>query len=198
MKNTLKDISDSLKILIQQNKEKNSFVQTGKKSRQIQTQNNFGSYNMIKPLCLNDKNNKFRIYENTLNKTDAIYLLISFSSAYFIAAKIYFDSSFGINFYKGYFVAVFLCIILLLIKKFVGKKNYFTLEDDKVILKFKENIELNYFDIRSYLTVKALYGYSIYIYEIDKILPEIEFNIESIHEVNAIEEFLSYKLQLKN
>ena len=40
-----------------------------------------------------------------------------------------------------------------------------------------------------------IYYNSVYIYKVDKVFPEIEFNIESIHEVNAIEEFLRHQIK---
>jgi hypothetical protein len=198
MNKILNDINRNIKILIQQNKEiKNSFVQTGENCQQIQTQNNFGSYNIVKPLVLNNKNNRFRVYDNIVNKTDVIYSSIAFFIIGSFFAKFIVGLDIGIAFFKIVFTFIVGWILFIFFKRFFGRKNYFILNDDKVILDSEKYIEMSYENIRSYFIEKALHGYSIYLYKIDEVEPEIEFNIESIHHVNAIEEFLKYKLQSK-
>jgi hypothetical protein len=163
----------------------------------IEEQRNFFySYNRIKPLELTKQNNIFRVYDNSLvNKVDALYSSVSVLIIGSFIVKFVFGLDFGTDFFNIISTVVVIWILFIFFKRFIGKKNYVILKDDKVILESKKNIELKYENIRSYLIEKALHGYSIYIYQEDKIRPEIEFNIESIHDVTAIEEFLKYKIQ---
>jgi len=89
-------------------------------------------------------------------------------------------------------------IILSFIFAFVIQfSKYKTLSITEFGFKFDEKILL-FEDIRSVLKIKDLIGYSIFIYSIDEIFPVIQFNLETVHESNAMNDFIIKSIENKN
>lgn len=182
-----------------------SFTQHGSGNQQIGVQNNFYSLKIIKPYKGKIENRK--VHKNVLNWSNIaplffLSLIGSLSSASIIVAipKIYFSKNFEI-YDLSLFTLIFSIIILIIIILTLTKRWYFSgleisINENEIVLHEKSgDKKINYSDIRSYLKMSDLIGYSIYIYHENKISPYIEFSVQSVHDANTIEELLLNKIQ---
>ena len=182
-----------------------SFTQHGSGNQQIGVQNNFYSL-IFKPLKKEIKNQK--VHKNVLNWANIkhwffVSLISSFGIASIvIAILIYSSKNIEIGIYELYlYTKMFFFIISMFIIFFLAKDWYFSglqisINENEIVLHEKSgDKKINFSDIRSYLKMSDLIGYSIYIYHENKIFPYIEFSVQSVHMANAIEELLLNKIQ---
>jgi len=85
-------------------------------------------------------------------------------------------------------------IIFFILAFIIQFYKYKRLSITKFGFKYDDTILL-YEDVRSVLKIKDLIGYSIFIYSVDEIFPVIEFNLETIHEANAMNDFIIQKIK---
>lgn len=195
------------KITIQTNNFQNSDNETGQdfSGAEIDTLNNFYSSKIFKPFKGKIENRK--VHKNVLNWANIkgllfVSLLSSFGIAIFALAilKIYSDIKIGM--YELYlYTKMFFFIIFVPIIFFKSVQWYFSdlkisINENEIVLHEKgDDKKINFGNIRSYLKMNDLIGYSIYIYGDDKIFPEIEFSVQSLHLANSIEELLLNKIK---
>ncbi|MDD2653016.1 MAG: hypothetical protein PHX44_08205 [Sulfurimonas sp.] len=194
-------------MTIQTNNFQNSNNETAQnyEGAEIGTLNNFYSLKIIKPYKGKIENRK--VHKNVLNWSNIaplffLSLIGSLSSASIIVAipKIYFSKNFEI-YDLSLFTLIFSIIILIIIILTLTKRWYFSglqisINENEIVLHEKSgDKKINFSNIRSYLKMSDLIGYSIYVYHENKIFPYIEFSVQSVHMANAIEELLLNKIQ---
>lgn len=197
------------KITIQTNNFQNSDNETGQdfSGAEIDTLNNFYSSKIFKPFKGKIENRK--VHKNVLNWANIkgllfVSLLSSFGIASIVIAilQIYSSKNIGIGIYELYlYTKMFFFIIFMFIIFFKFADWYFSdlkisINENEIVLHEKgDDKKINFGNIRSYLKMNDLIGYSIYIYGDDKIFPEIEFSVQSLHLANSIEELLLNKIK---
>lgn len=184
-----------------------NFTQTGDGCQQIGTQNNYTNFK-FKALKLNDQLD-IKVHPTILNifvfkelflvifflSLACIYLIVSplFNSSFLAQVHINYFQFFGYSILLFFFINFVFLVFLyigILIKWGISSK-LLIITDSSIKLGQKE---LQFKDIRSMMKKKDLVGFSIYIYKVDEIYPTLEFNVESIHLANAIEEIILNKL----
>ncbi|MDQ1267726.1 MAG: hypothetical protein QG567_1497 [Campylobacterota bacterium] len=174
--------------------------------------NNFGTqvsntfYNSLifKPLKKEIKHQK--VYKNVLNWANVkhyffVSLISSFGVAGIVTAILQISSLKNIGIYELFlYTKMFFFIISMFIIFFLTKEWYFSglhisINESEIVLHEKSSDKkINYSNIRSYLKMSDLIGYSIYVYHDNEIFPKIEFSVQTVHLANTIEELLLNKI----
>lgn len=174
--------------------------------------NNFGTqlsntfYNSLifKPLKKEIKHQK--VYKNVLNWANVkhyffVSLISSFGVAGIVTAILQIYSLKNIGIYELFlYTKMFFFIISMFIIFFLTKEWYFSglrisINESEIVLHEKSSDKkINYSNIRSYLKMSDLIGYSIYVYHDNEIFPKIEFSVQTVHLANTIEELLLNKI----
>jgi len=165
----------------------------------VANQYNFYSQQIFKPLKVNNKI-EIEVYKNIFHNF-LFYSFITFISTImfvcFIAVVIGgFENIF--NFVNSiiylYVILMFIYFIIFFLLKYKYNKRLI-ITKDSITLKEKETItNISYVDIRSIVKKRNIFSYSLYIYKINKIDAYLEFDIDSMHKVNAIYELISNKI----
>lgn len=150
-----------------------------------------------------------KVHKNVLNWANIKHwlffsLIISFGIASIvIAILIYSAKNIKIEIFellylytKFFFLIISMSIILFLAKEWYFSGLKISINENEIVLHEKSgDKKINFSNIRSYLKMSDLIGYSIYVYHENKIFPYIEFSVQSVHNANTIEELLLNKIQ---
>lgn len=162
----------------------------------VGSQANFYSNKIFIPLKFEGKKEiTILAYRNIFNN----FKLFSFSilTFIFIFASI-FLAPFGV--YKNIFLFVNSIIYMFLIGMFIYLVAFFILKlgykrklmlTEKMLIIKNDNQMISYKEIRSIVKKSNFLSYSLYIYKRNEIFPYIQFDVDSMHEANAIYELIT-------
>ncbi|MCG3687726.1 hypothetical protein [Aliarcobacter butzleri] len=172
---------------------------------QIQTQINNYSKKTFKSLINYDKEIKIKEQLTTKKERKVIFntlfvivCIISILAMYALGDN-FISEVFQNYIYAFIFFFIFLSILLsslYYVPSLISKKGRLKINDDNLVFSFgKKNIQIIYFkNIRSYIKENKSIGFSFFIYPLDDIYPIISFYVENIHEVDAIDNLLTNKI----
>ena len=194
-------------------------IKQGKKSRAaardfIETQNNYYIQFKFKPLKINDL-----IEFDVIQAKSSNYLfLVSLVAALFVTplvvsySMLYFSVHFAFEYANNYWLYYFLNLTILLLLAWIviftifqkkSKKMKLQLFEDRIVC---DNSHLEYKNIRSFVKLinfNFTKSYTFYVYEVDKIEPALQFDIQfglndnkhkALHYALAVEELLKDRI----
>lgn len=179
-------------------------------SSNIGIQNNFNGVYSVKPIELSESDNKIQVFGYSYSDWDNIleYFFVSIIISFCFLLL----SSWSADAYNIVSIANIMKLTVIILIVFVGlslwdkyrKRLYLeirthsirigTIDSKKIFREDKYYKKIEFKEIRSIYKKKNLFGYTFYLYHINKIFPYIRFNTESIHVANTINELIAYKI----